>query len=164
MRGLLLFTALVAIGPLFQPGSAHALGIGPIQLPDFDPPASADDQPGTRIKPSWLPANLGENATVVLTPGTADYDGSDQLKRTRDIGFYDSADPDDPAYYNPTIIIIGADEGYDNYPAAFGFTVLGVPVNLAGRVTNNESVDIGTADAVKAATDAYQANPTRRSF
>jgi hypothetical protein len=161
MRGLLLFTALVAIGPLFQPGSAHALGIGPIQLPDFDPPASADDQPGTRIKPSWLPANLGENATVVLTPGTADYDGSDQLKRTRDIGFYDSADPDDPAYYNPTIIIIGADEGYDNYPAAFGFTVLGVPVNLAGRVTNNESVDIGTADAVKAATDAYQANPNQ---
>ena len=120
-----------------------------------------DDQPGTRIKPSWLPANLGENATVVLTPGTADYDGSDQLKRTRDIGFYDSADPDDPAYYNPTIIIIGADEGYDNYPAAFGFTVLGLPVNLAGRVTNNESVDIGTADAVKAATDAYQANPNQ---
>jgi hypothetical protein len=36
-----------------------------------------------------------------------------------------------------------------------------VPVNLAGRVTNNESVDIGTADAVKAATDAYQANPNQ---
>ena len=114
MRGLLLFTALVAIGPLFQPGSAHALGIGPIQLPDFDPPVSVNDQPGTRIKPSWLPANLGENATVVLVPGTTDYDGADQLKRSRDIGFYDSADPDDPAYYNPTFIIIGADGDYDN--------------------------------------------------
>ncbi len=160
-RLLLVFTAFVAIGPFFQPGSAYALGIGPIQLPDFDPPASVDEQPGTRIKPSWLPANLGENATVVMTPGTGDFDGDDQLKRTRDIGFYDSTDPEDPVYYNPTIIIIGADEPYDNYPAAFGFTVLGVPVNLVGQGTINESVDLGTADAVKAATDAYQANPNQ---
>ena len=160
-RLLLVFTAFVAIGPFFQPGSAHALGIGPIQLPDFDPPVSVNDQPGTRIKPSWLPANLGENATVVLVPGTTDYDGADQLKRSRDIGFYDSADPDDPAYYDPTFIIIGADGDYDNYPAAFGFTVLGVPVNLAGKGTFNESVDIGTDDAVKAATDAYRGNPNQ---
>ena len=160
-RLLLVFAAFVAIGPFLQIGSAHALGIGPIQLPDIDAPVSVDDQPGTRVKPSWLPANLGENATVVLTPGTGDYDGDDQLKRTRDIGFYDSPNPDDPAYYNPTIIIIGADEGYDNYPAAFGFTVLGVPINLAGEGTVNESVEIGTADAVKAATDAYQANPNQ---
>ena len=160
-RLLLVFTAFVAIGPFFQPGSAHALGVGPIQLPDFGPPVSVNDQPGTRIKPSWLPANLGENATVVLVPGTTDYDGADQLKRSRNIGFYDSADPDGPAYYNPTFIIIGADGDYDNYPAAFGFTVLGVPVNLAGKGTFNESVDIGTDDAVKAATDAYRANPNQ---
>ena len=158
-RLLLVFTAFVAIGPFFQPGSADALGIGPIQLSDFDLPASAAAQPSTRIKPSWLPANLGENATVVMTPGTGDFDGADQLERTRDIGFYDSPDPDDPAYYNPTIIIIGADGPYDNYPAAFGLTVLGVPINLVGEGTVNESVEIGTADAVKAATDAYQANP-----
>ena len=101
-RLLLVFTTFVAIGAFFQPGSAYALGIGPIQLPDFDSSVSVNDQPGTRIKPSWLPANLGENATVVLVPGTTDYDGADQLKRSRDIGFYDSADPDDPAYYNPT--------------------------------------------------------------
>ena len=160
-RLLLVFTAFVAIGPFFQPGSAYALGVGPIQLPDFDPPASVNEQPSTRIKPSWLPANLGENATVVLTPGTGDFDGEDQLKRTRDIGFYDSTDPVNPVYYDPTFIIIGADGPYDNYPAAFGFTVLGVPVNLVGQVTNNESVDLGTADAVKAATDAYQANPNQ---
>ena len=75
---------------------------------------------------------------MVLIPGTSDFDGADQLKRTRDIGFYDSPDPDDPAYYNPTIIIIGADGDYDNYPAAFGLTVLGVPINLVGeeRSTN----------------------------
>ena len=85
-RLMLVFTAFVVIGPFFQPGSAHALGIGPIQLPDFDPPVSVNDQPGTRIKPSWLPANLGENATVVLVPGTTDYDGADQLKRSRDTG------------------------------------------------------------------------------
>ena len=63
-----MFAAVVVIGPFFQPGSAHALGIGPIQLPDFDAPVSVD-QPGTRIKPSWLPAKLGENATVILVPG-----------------------------------------------------------------------------------------------
>lgn len=157
-RLLLIFTAFVAIGALLQPGSARGLGIGPIQLPDFNPPASLNDQPGTRIKPSWLPANLGENATVILIPGTTDYDGADQLKRTRDIGFYDSADADDPAYYNPSFIIIGADADYDNYPAAFGFTVLGVPVNLAGEGTFNESVDIGTDDTMRAVTDAYRAN------
>ena len=160
-RLLLVFTAFVLIGPVLQTGSAHALGIGPIQLPDFDPPVSVHDQPGTRIKPSWLPANLGENATVVLVPGTTDYDGADQLKRSRDIGFYDSADPNDPAYYDPAFIIIGADGDYDNYPAAFGFTVLGVPVNLAGQGTFNESVDLGTEDAVTAATDVYRANPNQ---
>ena len=159
-RLLLMFAAVVVIGPFFQPGSAHALGIGPIQLPDFDAPVSVD-QPGTRIKPSWLPAKLGENATVILVPGTTDYDGADQLKRSRDIGFYDSADPDDPVYYNPTFIVIGADAGYDNYPAAFGFSVAGVPVNLAGQGTFNESVEIGTDDAVRAATDAYRANPNQ---
>ena len=158
-RLLLVFTAFVTIGPLFQPGSAYALGIGPIQLADFDPPASVSEQPSTRIKPSWLPANLGENATVVMTPGTGDFDGDDQLKRTRDIGFYDSTDPVNSVYYDPTFIIIGADEPYDNYPAAFGLTVLGVPIDLVGEGTVNESVEIGTADAVRAATDAYQANP-----
>ena len=33
-RLLLVFAAFVAIGPFLQTGSAHALGIGPIQLPD----------------------------------------------------------------------------------------------------------------------------------
>ena len=36
--------------------------------------------------------------------------------------------------------------------------MLGVPVNLAGEGTFNESVDIGTDDAMRAAVDAYRAN------
>ena len=72
------------------------------------------NNPARGIKPSWLPANLGENATVVMTPGTGDFDGDDQLKRTRDIGL----NPTrrilvNSVYYDPTFIIIGADEPYD---------------------------------------------------
>ncbi|NED65371.1 hypothetical protein G3I15_31030, partial [Streptomyces sp. SID10244] len=48
--------------PGFQPGSAHALGIGGIQFPDIDPPVSIGDQHLTRTKPDWLPPTLGENA------------------------------------------------------------------------------------------------------
>ncbi|MYR07235.1 hypothetical protein GTV32_13370 [Gordonia sp. SID5947] len=147
-RVLLSLTVFLSVGlflqPGFQPGSANALGIGGIQFPDIDPPVSIGDQDLTRAKPEWLPPALGENASVILVPGTTDYDGSDQMARTAGIGFYDSPDGVD---HQPPITIV-------DYPAAFGLNVFGIRIDLAGVGTFNDSVDAGTATGVD---DAYAA-------
>ncbi|AZG46429.1 cutinase family protein [Gordonia insulae] len=153
-RILLSLTVFLTVGLFLQPGfhsgGAQALTIGPITFPDIDPPVTIDQSKPTVIaKPTWMP-ELTEDDTVILIPGTTDYDGADQLNRTRDIGMFGV----DPAH-QPTVQVV-------NYPAAFGFTIGDFPIYLAGTGTFNESVEIGTAKGVAAAEAAYAANPDQK--
>ncbi|GAC67048.1 PE-PPE domain-containing protein [Gordonia soli] len=153
MRRILLSLTVfvVALGLFFQPGfmsgTAHALQIGPIKFPDIDPPVTVSPRPTIVERPQWMPElSAARGDTVVLIPGTTDYDGEDQLNRTRDIGMFGKETTDRPA-----IKVV-------DYPAAFGFTIGDFPIYLAGDGTFNDSVEIGTAKGVAAAEAAYDPN------
>lgn len=120
-------------------------------------PASAatdDGLPTIRRQPSWLPPDLGRDSTVVLAPGTTDFDpirahdivggsapaGADQYGRTVGLGFFDP--------YRPNVEIV-------DYPEAFGFTVAGRPVGIVGHDAYNTSVDEGTATGLADAQRAW---------
>ncbi|MFT4126617.1 MAG: hypothetical protein QM662_10355 [Gordonia sp. (in: high G+C Gram-positive bacteria)] len=119
------------------------------------PPAADELQP-IRMHPSWLPAGLGADATVILVPGTADLTevtgddiaggtsrfGGDQYGRSVAIGFYDP--------HHPQVEFV-------EYPQALGVTVLGRPVELTGSGTYNGSVDVGTATGMRLADRAWAA-------
>ncbi len=145
MRGILVsLSVFLTIGamllPGFPTGSANALRIGGIQLlPDSDEqPPLHDGRTPARDKPDWLPPSLGENTTVILVPGTTDHDGSDQMGRTADIGFYDAPGG---RRNHPKVSVL-------DYPAAFGLKIFGLEIDLAGAATLNDSVAIGTARGV----------------
>ncbi|MCH5641076.1 PE-PPE domain-containing protein [Gordonia sp. ABSL49_1] len=147
-----LFAVLTTVGAVFliPNPSAHALQIGSIVFPDFDPPVTIDQsKPTTVAEPEWVALQIGRNFdsgkgdVVILIPGTTDYDGTDQLGRTRDIGMF-GTDPDT----QPPVQVV-------DYPAAFGLTIGPLPIYLAGEGTFNESVDIGTRKGVAAAEAAY---------
>ncbi|MEE3853353.1 PE-PPE domain-containing protein [Gordonia sp. LSe1-13] len=101
-----------------------------------------------RSKPTWLPADLGQDTTVILVPGSGDRQSVGQRVRTAGIGFYD--DPATGESYDPTIVPVV-------YPAAIGFRLFGrvVSVNDTG-VTYNDSVDAGTIAGVDDALRAWE--------
>ncbi|GAA3704809.1 PE-PPE domain-containing protein [Gordonia hankookensis] len=150
MRRVLL-SLCVFLAVVGQVGSAHAMSIEPVPRPGVEVPASWPQAPQIRSKAAWLPTGLGDNATVILVPGTGDADGADQWRRTVDIGMYDTAAGE---YDAGKVVIV-------SYPAAFGFDLLGIPIHLVGDATYNESVDVGTVGTVEAARAAYAANPDR---
>ncbi|MEP9394567.1 hypothetical protein ABLE94_20245 [Gordonia sp. VNK1] len=119
-------------------------------------PTSWYEAPVIRERPSWLPADLSRDATVILVPGTSDFTevtgddivggssavGGDQYERTVSIGFYD---PNDPQVR------------FVDYPQAFGFVVGDTTLNLVGTGTYNDSVDAGTVAGLAAAEAAWAA-------
>ncbi|MGV9709435.1 hypothetical protein ACWDTI_02050 [Gordonia sp. NPDC003424] len=153
-RVLVLLSVFCAAGLLLppcltQPGVASALTIGPITFPDFDSPDTHHNDKSTVVaRPPWMPElSAAQGDTVIVIPGTTDYDAADQLERTRDIGLFGVV----PGH-RPAIRVV-------NYPAAFGITIGDFPIYLAGDGTFNESVDVGTAKGVAAAEAAY--DPSR---
>ncbi|MCH5641075.1 PE-PPE domain-containing protein [Gordonia sp. ABSL49_1] len=159
-RILLSFSVFLTIGLFFAPGSASSATLGrplgplaslpapgPLTLPEIEVPASWQQPEQIRQRPAWLPANFADNATVILVPGTDDFDGADQYGRTVAIGMYDTPEG---GHFDETrhLVIV-------NYPAAFGFTVLGYPVYLVGDSTYNDSVNDGTIKTIDAALAAH---------
>lgn len=144
------------LGNGFHPGDARALQIGPIVLPDTNPPVTIDQGTPTIVKtPSWAPQLSAANGDVVIMiPGTTDYDGSDQTGRTLGIGLFggvvgegtDSAHVD-TAVAPPVTIV--------DYPAAFGLDPFGFLIYLAGTDTFSHSVQVGTVNGVTDAIAAY---------
>lgn len=136
-------------GALFlSPGAnAHGLQIGPIVFPDINPPATIDQSKPTQVRqPEWMKNDDGTSLlnaergdVIILIPGTTDYDGEDQLNRTRGIGMFG-----DPPSSAPPVKVV-------DYPAAFGFTIGDFPIYLAGTGTFNESAYEGTQKGVAAA-------------
>lgn len=146
-------------GALFlSPGAnAHGLQIGPIVFPDINPPATIDQSKPTEVRqPEWMKNDDGTSLlnaergdVIILIPGTTDYDGEDQLNRTRGIGMFG-----DPPSSAPPVKVV-------DYPAAFGFTIGDFPIYLAGTGTFNESAYEGTQKGVaaaEAANDSGNAN------
>ena len=152
-RILLSFIVFVTIGLLYAPGVASSATLGPLTLPDIQIPASWQKPEQIRSKPAWLPADFADNATVILVPGTDDFDGADQWGRTVAIGMFDG---DQGQQIDPGRVVIV------NYPGAFGFTILGYPVYLVGDATYNDSVRDGTIKAVDAALLVHADDPTQR--
>ncbi|MGV9479395.1 hypothetical protein [Gordonia aichiensis] len=123
-------------------------------------PSSWYEPSPIRQKPTWLPDSLGENATVILVPGTSDFTpisasdiggsgspmGGDQYGRTVGVGFYDA--PGGGASYRPKVVVV-------QYPAAFGIVFGDKEIDLTGEGTYNGSVDIGTAEGVADAEQAW---------
>lgn len=146
-RQLWLLAVVMTAGALFlSPGAnARGLQIGPIVFPDINPPATIDQSKPTQVRqPEWMPnLDASEGDVVILIPGTTDYDGEDQLNRTRGIGMFG-----DPPSSAPPVKVV-------DYPAAFGFTIGDFPIYLAGTGTFNESVDVGTRKGVAAVEAAY---------
>ncbi|MDL9935210.1 PE-PPE domain-containing protein [Gordonia sp. ABSL1-1] len=150
MRRLVLIAAMALAGALFvapsTPARAVAADGGVIATPSVA--ASAASSVPVSATPVWmLPLHNADGDVVILIPGTTDYDGADQLGRTRDIGLF-GTDPAD----RPAIRIV-------DYPGAFGFRIGRFPVDLVGEGTYNDSVDIGTRKAVAAVEAAY--DPTK---
>lgn len=143
---------------LLTPATADAASTSGSSSVQF--PSSWYEPTPIREKPTWLPDSLGENATVILVPGTSDFTpisasdiggsgspmGGDQYGRTVDVGFYDA--PGGGASFGPKVVVV-------QYPAAFGIIVGGKEYDLSGTGTYNSSVDIGTAEGVADAEQAW---------
>lgn len=122
--------------------------------------AASDGLPTIRHHPSWLPADLGDNATLILVPGTSDFRdvagpdivggsapaGAGQYARTVGLGFFDP--------YRPKVKVV-------DYPQAFGAKVFGRLLTTRGTGTYNESVETGTANGLADAERAWVAQGRR---
>ncbi|MGC4933250.1 hypothetical protein ACLQ3C_06165 [Gordonia sp. DT30] len=154
--------ALLFVQASFQPGVTNALQIGPIIFPDAGSSGTGDHgEPALVRTPEWAPPLSADDA-VILIPGTTDYDGSDQLGRTLQIGLFGGVTTDaatgaavvDPKAA-PEVTVV-------SYPGAFGLDPFGIPIYLVGSDTFTHSVEAGSINGVADAEAAYPGDGNRR--